>query len=101
VGTPPQATQLCAACHGPTGLGVNDEANQATPTLAGQYADYIDRALRDYKSGKRKNPVMAGIAQGLKDEEIPALAEFFSRQPRLCTIDFIRKEGKCPETTGP
>jgi cytochrome c553 len=101
VGTPPQATQLCAACHGPTGMGVDNEANQATPRLAGQYADYIERALHDYKSGKRKNPIMGGIAQGLKEEEIPALAEFFSHQTRLCTINFIRINGKCPEPTGP
>ena len=35
------------------------------PKLGGQYADYLAKALRDYKSGARKNAIMAGFAQAL------------------------------------
>ena len=43
-----------------------------------QKANY--KALRDYKSGKRKNPIMAGIIAGVDEKEFPALAEFFANQ---------------------
>ena len=92
VGTPPQAVQTCAACHGTLG---SKSLTEEYPVLAGQYADYIVNALKEYKSGKRKNPVMAGIVAGLKEEDFPALALFFSQQQGLCGSDVITKQGKC------
>lgn len=93
VGTPPPSTQTCVACHGVDGAKtVADDY----PILAGQHADYIEQALHDYKSGKRKNAVMAGIITGVKPQEFKALAEFFSRQGSLCSTDAIREHGKCP-----
>lgn len=91
VGTPPAATAVCVACHGNDGAGLTADY----PALAGQYEDYIEQALRDYKSGKRKNPIMAGIVTGIKDEDIPALAAFFSQQKGLCNTDQIRDHGHC------
>ncbi len=91
VGTPPAATQVCVACHGPDGVSPTPEY----PVIAGQYPDYMERAIRDYKSGKRKNPIMAGIATGIKDEDIPALAAFFARQRGVCGMDVVTKNGKC------
>jgi cytochrome c553 len=91
VGTPPPATQVCVACHGPDGVSPLQEY----PVIAGQYADYLEQALRDYKSGKRKNPVMNGIAAGIKDEDIPALAAFFARQRGVCGMDEVHKHGEC------
>ena len=35
------------------------------PTLAGQHADYLARALHEYKKGGRKNPIMATFAEQL------------------------------------
>jgi cytochrome c553 len=92
VGTPPPATQTCAACHGPDGA---TRVAPDYPVLAGQYQDYIVQALRDYKSGKRKNPVMAGIVAGVDEKDFPAIALFFSRQDGLCSTDVIREQGKC------
>jgi cytochrome c553 len=64
--------------------------------LAGQHRDYLEHALKDYKSGKRKNGVMAGIIAGVKEDDIPALARFFANQkPSLCTTDKVREQGKC------
>jgi len=91
VGTPPAATQTCVACHGNNGVS----ATADFPTLAGQYEDYLVQILRDYRSGKRKNPIMAGLAKPLKDEDIDAIAKFFSQQKALCSTDEIRKHGKC------
>jgi cytochrome c553 len=92
VGTPPPATQTCVACHGADGAKA---ISPEYPVLAGQYADYLVQALNDYKSGKRKNPVMAGIVAGVDADEFEALGEFFSKQPGLCSTDEIRDGGKC------
>jgi cytochrome c553 len=70
--------EVCAACHG------QDGATPTTPDypkLAGQYPDYLAKALRDYKSGMRKNPIMAGMAAPLTDKDIENLAAYFSQQP--------------------
>jgi len=81
VGTAPATAQTCAACHGPDGVGILPEY----PVLAGQHADYIERALSDYRSGKRQNAIMNGFAGQLTDADIKALAAFFSAQPGLRT----------------
>lgn len=92
VGTPPTATQTCVACHGAGGAKT---VAPDYPILAGQYADYIVQALQDYKSGRRKNAVMAGIVAGVDEKEFAALGEFFQNQPGLCSTDDIKDQGKC------
>jgi cytochrome c553 len=72
-----KAEQLCAACHTATGNATNPDY----PVLAGQHADYLERALRDYKSGARKNAIMAPMAQPLSKQEIENLAAWFASQP--------------------
>jgi cytochrome c553 len=75
-GAPPAAAQTCVACHGADGVGITPDY----PTLAGQHADYIEQALKAYRKGARQNPVMNPMAASLKDEDIRALGEYFSRQ---------------------
>jgi cytochrome c553 len=95
VGTAPKAGQTCVACHGNDGIGILPEY----PNLAGQHADYIEQALKAYRAGQRKNPVMGGMATALTDADIKALARYYSIQrPSLCSTDEIRKAGKCPGT---
>ena len=55
--------------------------NGTYPKLAGQYPDYLAKALRDYKSGARKNPIMAGMAAGLTQKDIDDLSEYFASLP--------------------
>ena len=92
VGTPPPATQTCVTCHGTDGAKV---VGPDHPILAGQQADYIVQALHDYKSGKRKNPIMAGIISGVDAKDFDAIAQYFSSQPGLCSTDEVRDHGKC------
>ncbi len=66
---------LCASCHGPDG---NTPIMPEYPKLAGQPGDYLVKALRDYKSGKRKNPVMNPMAQNLSKEDINDLAAYYA-----------------------
>ncbi len=65
----------CAACHG---ADFNTPITPDTPLLAGQYEDYLTRALADYKSGARKNPVMAGQAAALSAQDIRDIAAYLS-----------------------
>jgi cytochrome c553 len=69
--------QACADCHGATGDAPKEKDQ---PILAGQYADYIVKALSDYKSSKRVNAVMNGVAKELSKQDIEDLAAWFSSQ---------------------
>jgi len=92
VGTAPKAGQTCVACHGSDGIGILPEY----PNLAGQHRDYIEQALHAYKSGSRKNAIMAGMAAALTDQDIRELAAYYSSQrPGLCATNDIRKQKKC------
>lgn len=67
----------CAACHAEDG---NSPVAQY-PRLAGQYEDYLRKALRDYRSGARKNPIMNGMAANLSEQDRADLAAFYASQP--------------------
>jgi len=70
--------EVCAACHGPDG---GTPTTPDYPKLAGQHPDYLAKALRDYKSGQRKNPIMAGMAAPLTTADIENISQYFASQP--------------------
>ncbi len=63
----------CAACHGDG----NKTLAPIYPKLAGQYPDYLSKALHEYKSGKRSNAIMMAQAANLSDQDIADLTEYF------------------------
>ena len=65
---------MCATCHGP--LGISQLPN--APHLAGQPAIYTAEQLKNYRSGKRANEVMAVMAKPLTDQEIDDLAAWYA-----------------------
>lgn len=69
-----EAAATCAACHGQNGISMSP----MWPTLAGQHEDYLVHALKQYRDGGRKNPVMMPLAAALTDTDIKLLAEYFS-----------------------
>ena len=69
----------CQACHGVDGKSIAPEY----PNLAGQYASYMEKALRDYRDGRRTNVIMAPMAAGLSDQDIADLAAWYSKQDGL------------------
>ncbi len=69
--------QVCVACHGIDGQGIDD----TYPKLAGQFADYMEKALSDYKSGDRKNAIMSGFAATLTEQDIENVSAFYSQLP--------------------
>lgn len=76
--TAPEKAATCVACHGEGGA---KPIAPTYPVLAGQYASYLVQALKEYRSGARKNPVMMPQASALTDADIEALAQYFERQP--------------------
>ncbi|HMZ09472.1 MAG TPA: c-type cytochrome [Plasticicumulans sp.] len=72
----------CVACHGADG----NSAAGTFPKLAGQHADYLVKALEDYHSGARKNPMMAPMAQNLTAQDRLDLAAWFSSQPQGLSV---------------
>jgi len=70
-------------CHGPVGISTAPDA----PNLAGQPAIYLSAQLRSFRSGERRHEVMNVIAKPLSDDDIDAIAAWFSS---------IRVEAKPP-----
>ena len=66
--------QMCAVCHGPSGLSTTPDA----PHLAGQPAIYLAAQLRAYRSGTRAHEVMAVMAKTLSDDDISNLAAWYA-----------------------
>lgn len=64
----------CEGCHGRNGTSISP----MYPNLAGQKELYLRKALRDYKTGARRDPQCASIARTLSDADIDDLARYFS-----------------------
>ena len=77
-----EKAKACAACHGADG----NSASADFPKLAGQHYDYLVKSLQGYKSGVRKNPIMAPTAANLSQRDIEDLAAYFSQQQGLVTF---------------
>lgn len=74
-----EKAKVCAACHGENGISAVGDF----PKLAGQHHDYMVRALNDYKTGARKNPIMAAQVANLSRRDMEDLAAHYSSQPGL------------------
>lgn len=64
----------CTGCHGMNGKSNNPNY----PSLAGQKENYLVKAIKDYKTGARKDPMMGSMVSGLSDADIANLAAFYS-----------------------
>ena len=76
-----EKSRTCAACHGADG----NSATADFPRLAGQHYDYLVKALKDYKSGARKNAIMSPQVAPLNQRDFDDLAAFYSQQQGLVT----------------
>jgi len=66
----------CNGCHGPGGVSVGGHI----PSLAGQNADFMEKAMREFKQGERTATIMNRIAKGYKGHELGRIARYFSRK---------------------
>ena len=69
------AEKGCVACHGADGKGIA----VIYPNLELQWEEYLRLQLIAYRSGKRENAIMNGIATTLTDEEIAILASHYGK----------------------
>jgi len=71
-----QKAAVCAECHGADGNSIDP----LRPNLAGQTARYLYLQLRDFKEGRRKDPLMSPRAANLSRQDMLDLADYFSSQ---------------------
>jgi cytochrome c553 len=69
-------TAVCASCHGADGISTIP----TNPNLAGQHARYLSNALKDYKSGRRSNPIMTSMVAALSEQDIEDIAAYYAGQ---------------------
>ncbi|HEY9238485.1 MAG TPA: c-type cytochrome [Burkholderiaceae bacterium] len=68
------STNVCVACHTSDG----SRGSPANPILQGQHPEYLVKQLTEYKNGKRKHPVMSGIAAALSEDDMRNVAAFYA-----------------------
>jgi cytochrome c553 len=74
--SPDEWAEKCDRCHGVNGNSVRPEV----PALAAQRADYLDKALKAYRSGTRTSPEMAAMSSILTDDDIKGLSAHYAHQ---------------------
>ena len=72
-----ESLAICAKCHGEDGIGTSP----ASPSIAGQEAAYMLKALISYKDGSRDDDVMSPRAAKLSEEDMKALTAYYSALP--------------------
>jgi cytochrome c553 len=74
-----EKSQLCQGCHGVVGMSVDGLA----PNLAGQYAKYIEKQVRNFQSGTRTHQIMSAIAATISDDDLADIAAYFASQQKM------------------
>ena len=74
-----EKSQLCQGCHGEEGISTEG----LIPKLAGQYARYIAKELRNYQSGTRSHQIMNAMAATISDEDLADIAAYFASRTKM------------------
>jgi len=98
------AAASCNGCHGEGGVS----GSPATPSLAGQDAQYVVAALTEYKNGSRAHDTMKGLAGALDQKAMQNLAAYFTAQvPQapnvrkpLSTAEWVERCNRCHGVNG-
>ena len=72
-------SELCQGCHGEFGLSQED----MIPNLAGQYAPYIAKQIRNFQTGARTHQIMSAMATTINDTELIDIAAYFASQKKM------------------
>ncbi|MGE8319638.1 MAG: c-type cytochrome [Comamonas sp.] len=70
-------TAVCAACHNADG----NASIAINPKLAQQHPEYLIKQLQEFKSGKRNDPVMKGMAAALSDADMRNVSYWLATKP--------------------
>jgi cytochrome c553 len=74
-----QKSQLCQGCHGLRGYSLVT----LIPKLAGQYADYIIKELRNFEAGTRSNEIMSAMSLTVDDDDLEDIGAYFASQKKM------------------
>ncbi len=88
------AARHCAGCHGYDGNSLNPNV----PNLAGQTADYLRKALKQYRDGQRSDELMRQPIKNLSDTTIADLAAYYALQQPESPL---HKEINAPQAFNP
>lgn len=72
-------TFMCVGCHGIEGYKASFPEVYRVPKIAGQNAEYIVAALKEYQSGARTFPSMIAVAHSLSEEDVLDLAAYYAQ----------------------
>ena len=70
-------TAVCVACHNADG----NASIAINPKLSQQHPEYLLKQLQEFKSGKRKDPVMQGMVAGLSDADMLNISAWLASKP--------------------
>ena len=73
------SSYFCQGCHGEVGLSAED----LIPNLAGQYAAYIAKQLRNFQTGARTHQIMSAMSKTINDTELNNIAAYFASQKKM------------------
>ena len=75
--------EACLACHQDN----DPTSGSSNPILAGQHANFLEKAMKDYQSGKRQNALMKSMVEKLSSDEIKDISAYFSSLKGLTTTE--------------
>jgi cytochrome c553 len=75
-----EKSKLCQGCHGEYGIS----SETMIPKLAGQYANYIEKEIRNYQAGIRSHQIMNAMAGTIEnDQDLADIASYFASQKKM------------------
>lgn len=74
-----EKSQLCQGCHGEFG----NSTDPNIPKLAGQYANYIIKQVRNFQIGQRSNEIMSAMATTISDDDLIDAAAYYASQQTM------------------
>ncbi len=83
-GDPATGKKLAEACLGCHTTDLKD--GLTAPILAGQYGNYLVKAMKDYQSGKRESPLMQSMLTGLTEENLEDISSYFANMKSLSSM---------------
>lgn len=83
-GSPANGKKLAESCLSCHTNKLEDGGN--IPILSGQYGNYLVKAMQDYQSGKRNNPIMQSMLKGLTLQELSDISAYFASQEGLSVV---------------
>ena len=80
--TAAQWAERCDRCHGVNG----NSTDPRIPALAAQRVGYLEKVLNAYRTGARRSPEMAAMADVLSENDVRNLAAYYARQKARAVV---------------